>query len=269
MWIKVLDWCKLFQPTSFFIKLIVETIVDIRYFVIIFIVALMMFGVPMYILNLNRGADDMVVDETFGGIWILNAFYNQYMLSLGEFAIDNFAEGGQTYLCYFFFLCATFLTQITFLNMLIALMGDTFSKVMESQEMYALQTKLGIMNDYTALILDTEPKQDSEPYMFVITPKDEGGDDNSGSWEGNLSVIKKAVDKGLANMQKQLDKRMNQVQAQNIEAKARDTVFDKDSRGQYLRIMERFAAVDVRFNAIASDINVEKTDKIFEIVKRA
>ena len=57
LWIKVLDWCKLFNGTSFFIKLIIETIIDIRYFSLIFIVCLMMFGTPMYILNMNRGLE--------------------------------------------------------------------------------------------------------------------------------------------------------------------------------------------------------------------
>ena len=62
------------------------------------------------------------------------------MLSLGEFTIDNFDGEPQVYLCYIFFLCATFFTQITFLNMLIALMGDTYGKVMEAQETYQILT---------------------------------------------------------------------------------------------------------------------------------
>jgi len=74
--LKVLDWLKLFQPTSFFIRLITETLNDIRYFSLIFLVALFMFGTPMYILNMNRGADNAIVDEVFGGIWVFNVFYN-------------------------------------------------------------------------------------------------------------------------------------------------------------------------------------------------
>ena len=62
LWIKVLDWMKLFRPTSFFIRLITETINDIRHFFIIFMVALFMFGVPIYILNLNRGEDNAIMD---------------------------------------------------------------------------------------------------------------------------------------------------------------------------------------------------------------
>ena len=48
-----------------------------------------------------------------------------------------------------------------------------------------------------------------------------------------------------------------------MESKTRDLMNDKDSRGQYLRIMEKFANVDNRFNAI----DIEKTDRILEIVR--
>lgn len=92
LWIKVLDWCKLFQKTSFFIRLINETIYDIRYFMVIFVIALAMFGMPMYMLQLNRSDENPVVNEVFGEIWPLNMLYNQYMLSLGEFAMDHFDD---------------------------------------------------------------------------------------------------------------------------------------------------------------------------------
>ena len=55
------------------------------------------------------------------------------MLALGEFVMDGFKEHPQMFLVYIFFLGATFLTQITFLNMLIAIMGDTYGRVKENQ----------------------------------------------------------------------------------------------------------------------------------------
>ena len=85
--------------------------------------------------------------------------------------------------------------------MLIALMGDTFSKVIESKEQFGLMTKLDIMGDYSALILDQDEDDASKNFMFIITQKDDGGEDGA-NWEGNLSVIKKTVEKGLANLQK-------------------------------------------------------------------
>lgn len=47
-WLKVLDWLRLFEKTSFYIKLITETIYDIGYFMIIFVAALCMFGNTMF-----------------------------------------------------------------------------------------------------------------------------------------------------------------------------------------------------------------------------
>ena len=214
LWIRVLDWLKLFRPTSFFIRLISETCYDIRHFFIIFLTALFMFGVPIHILDLNRGEDNAIMDATFGEIWILNAFYNQYMLSLGEFSIDNYDDQPQVYLCYILFLGATFFTQITFLNMLVALMGDTYGKVMESQENYALQTQRSIMNDYTAMINDDVDEEDYRPFMIVVSQKGDG-DDAGGAWEGSLSVIKKTIDNGIGQLQKDVDKKLLTV-TQNL-----------------------------------------------------
>ena len=138
---------------------------------IIFFVSLMMFGTPMYMLQLNRNEDNAVVEEIFGPIWPMNAFYNQYMLSLGEFTIDAFDDNPQTYLCYMFFLVATFLTQVTLLNMLITLMGDTFGRVYEAKNQFGTMTKLDIMADYTAMIEDAKPEQKTDVYLFLVAPK--------------------------------------------------------------------------------------------------
>ena len=230
LWIKVFDWLKLFSQTSFFVKLIEETLIDIKHFIVIFFVALFMFGVPMYILGLNRGEDDGLVDEVFGTNWFLNSFYNQYMLSLGEFSIDNFEAGPQTILCYVLFLLATFITQITFLNMLIAIMGDSYAKVMESSERYGLQTRIDIMVNYTAMILDEDEDSQILPYLFIVTPKSEGNDEGGG-WEGNLTVIKKTVDAGINSLQKQLDKKLGAMKTSLLDSKTRDVRMEKDAKG--------------------------------------
>ena len=131
-------------------------------------VALLMFGVPLYLLQLNRTDDNAVVESKFGDIWLLNAFFNQYMLTLGEFTIDQYDDQPQVYLCYIFFLSATFFTQILFLNMLIAIMGDTYGRVTESMETYQLLTQREIGSQYTAMIDDPVDDNDYRPFLFII-----------------------------------------------------------------------------------------------------
>ena len=89
--------------------------------------------------------------------------------------------------------------------MLIAIMGDTFGRVIENKSNFGLQTKLSIMGDYTAVIDEKNSlktvcckskyplKQDKENYLFIVKPKSDGDDDNS-AWEGGLGLIKKSIE---------------------------------------------------------------------------
>jgi hypothetical protein len=54
------------------------------------------------------------------------------MLSQGDFKYDNYSdEYGDKILLWTSFLMATFLLVVVFMNMLIAIMGDTFAQVQE------------------------------------------------------------------------------------------------------------------------------------------
>jgi hypothetical protein len=52
-----------------------------------------------------------------------------YLLSLGEFDMDGFKEGPHKVVAWVFFLMGTFLCLLVFMNMLIAIMGETFAMV--------------------------------------------------------------------------------------------------------------------------------------------
>ena len=118
IWIKIFDWFRIFDATSFYIKLIMMTIADIMPFFFIFPVFLMTFGTALLILSTDRGDDNMIIDNYVGN-WVVNGLINQYLLSLGEFNIANFSKGPDKILIYTCFFLATFLTQVTALNMII------------------------------------------------------------------------------------------------------------------------------------------------------
>lgn len=66
VWTKMFDWLRMFDTTSFYIKLIVETIKAVLYFLIVFPVFLAMFGCSMYILDMNREGVDHYVNSNVG-----------------------------------------------------------------------------------------------------------------------------------------------------------------------------------------------------------
>ena len=155
LWIKMLDWLRLFPTTAFYMSLVKETILDISSFLIIMAVWYLLFGTAFYLLSYNR-QDDHAVIRDISPVWIIDAFQTEYELSLGEFqggleSIDASA-GDNLFLCYLFFGLASFFITIIFLNMMIAIMADTFAKVTENKDNRERITRLEIMGDYVDLI---------------------------------------------------------------------------------------------------------------------
>ena len=135
LWAKLFDWLRLFEPTSFYYKLVKSTFLDIKEFMILFSVALCMIGSAMYILEMDsEKSDDHEIIESFTGFFLLDSMYNQYVLSLGPAPDEFFKVHKTAVLLNLFFIFSSFFLTIVFLNMLIAIMGNTFSFVIERKQ---------------------------------------------------------------------------------------------------------------------------------------
>ena len=73
MMMKLFDWMRLFNKTAHYITLIKETLKDSWSFLIILIANLMLFGVPMHIIDFNRQKEDRIIQGDFQN-WIVNDF---------------------------------------------------------------------------------------------------------------------------------------------------------------------------------------------------
>lgn len=171
---------KLFKATSFFINLLNRTFSDKNFkaFTIMMIILICTFSNVVYIFNKTRG-----VREKDGEFWkdykdydgegtindeiftkdvpsdFLNSFFFSYKLSLGEFDTEGFRGENEMFL-WAIFIAATFLLQITFLNMLIAIMANTFYEVLANQQTATMRERIEILSDFRLVVrwlrLDTE-----------------------------------------------------------------------------------------------------------------
>ena len=76
LYLKSLAWLRLFSGTSFYIRLIIETIKDIAYFMVIVFIFLAAFANAIYILNLERIKTDwknLLIDSYTDGNTLTNA----------------------------------------------------------------------------------------------------------------------------------------------------------------------------------------------------
>jgi hypothetical protein len=52
LWLKVLNYLRIFKPTRFFIKMIIEMFIDIKSFLIVFFIAIFAFADTFYVLDM-------------------------------------------------------------------------------------------------------------------------------------------------------------------------------------------------------------------------
>ena len=79
LWMKLFDWMRLFDNTAFFIRLLTETIWDIRHFMAIMAILLMGFGSAIWFLSLNRNANDQgELVSQISRVWFVNTFQYVY-----------------------------------------------------------------------------------------------------------------------------------------------------------------------------------------------
>ena len=80
-----------------------------------------------------------------GDVWL--TFTSTYMMGLGEWETDEYENSPHTLALWIFFVLCTFLVQIVLLNLLIAIMEDTFDKVSEVREQALLQEICKIISE--------------------------------------------------------------------------------------------------------------------------
>ena len=139
------------------------------------------------------------------------------MLALGDWDTGTFAEGPNAVLIEIFFLAATFFTAVTALNMLIAIMSDTFNKVLEGYEHHSREMKLEILVDYMSCILTYEREKN---FIVLVKPVEIDPDDD---WGGAINMIKNSVEKNHDSLNEKFNAKLDIVKELVPEFKTRQT----------------------------------------------
>ena len=175
MWCRLFFWLRLFDKTAFFIRLLQETFTDILSFIVLYLTIITLYANVLFILNEKReyeGGNRLFEQRMGYGYDFVDAWINSYLLGLGEFEFEF--DGPNQGFIMTTFLIATFMIQITFLNMLIAVMGDTFSRVKENSLTSSMRERIRILADYRS-VHKVFRIDYSFQYIFVVKPSSQEG----------------------------------------------------------------------------------------------
>lgn len=173
-------------------------IIDIAPFMAILFISLLSFTNAFYIM------DKAVPENITGGSYSL-AFMYSYLTGLGEFAwgdisTDHYKVKYEVYFYILFFL-ATFFVQIVLLNLLIAIMGDTYDRVMEISEEAYTRELCSMIAEYYKFFPES---QFTDNFCIQYLKVEENDMDDMDSWSGKLTNLKIHIDKRLDKIAKNI-----------------------------------------------------------------
>ena len=87
-----------------------------------------------------------------------------------------------------FFILATFYTQVTMLNMLIAIMGDQFDYATENRIGFATSAKIDMVSSQAPALSTAAAFDETKVFMIVVTVV-EDEDESNNDWIGTISKI--------------------------------------------------------------------------------
>ena len=133
LFIKFTEILTLFDSISPFVDIVFKILHDIVFFLLIFCITIFMAANCFYLIGRNQiYFDEITVDEftdtPIGYDTLRKAIWYTWLLTLGEFDYGTFWLGNQqsAFLLVFFFTASTFMMIIHLLNMLIAIIGNTY-----------------------------------------------------------------------------------------------------------------------------------------------
>lgn len=92
-----------------------------------------------------------------------------YLISVGEFFYKNFSQPPNNILIWPMFIVCNFLMAVVFMNMLIAIMSQTFSEVNSTKIESELEQRIALMTDYEDLF-DMNKQFRGKKYIIHALP---------------------------------------------------------------------------------------------------
>ena len=172
MWIKMFYWLRIFSKTRYFIKLIVSTISDLLRFVYIVLVIMAAFVTIFFVISCNLTDEERKKKpylQNYTGSRIADAMITVYFIMVGEFFVDNFNQGPNQILLWPIFIICNFLLAVIFMNMIIAIMSQTYQEVSNRQLQSGLEQKIALISDYFDLV-DIHKVFSDKKYMIHAEP---------------------------------------------------------------------------------------------------
>ena len=182
---------RVIDGTRYYIRLILKSTYDIRYFIFVFFYSNLMIGC----LYSARSTNEL----TFKSIW-----YDMFCFNFGYFNADSLTSP----IDYGLFMYASIINIVIMLNLLISILGDT-------HEEFQLERNDANYIEKIEMCLEVQRlnfwKRNMSDKKFLQVIQQVGGENNDENWEGRIVYLENKIECAIENVQNLDSKLINQV----------------------------------------------------------
>lgn len=182
------------------IRVILVILSDMKGFIIIITMIILGFSLIFYEFERDEGNYQSYLLSTYG-------------LLYGNYDTDNLDLSATLVLVFILFLLS-----VVLLNLLIAIMGDSYDKVQERRILTDSKERIEMILESTLLVrFFLKGREEREGYLIFCEPVDSGDDDGdqlmtSDEWEGKINVLKKMIKQSEKDISKHFEQKVNRLE---------------------------------------------------------
>ena len=218
IWLKFLYFLRIFQGTGYLIKTIIAVVMDMRYFLLILLLTIVAFGDSFRAMSTSNLPQNMFIESWW------ESFTYVYRMILGDFSTEvtvlpggpeisnNYSSAGNgfgklaPFYCWALFYLCSVLNMIIMMNLLVAIISDSFSKINQLREQANYQEKCDIIGENTYLIPAARKRGfcPANRYLLVATDKKQ----ELGQQVRDVNFLVKDTHRKIAESQAQMERRL-------------------------------------------------------------
>lgn len=229
-WTRLISYLRGFEGTAFMIRLIIEVIFDIRYFLILILLFTLSFNCALYVIQSSFNDSDTNYINFF------DMFTLCYRLLLGDYTNYDNLEVEFSYYVWFLMIIFTLLLTVILLNLLISIIGNTFNTVFSSKNSTRTYELIKLMSEVNGI--DDQAKENCEQlreqkilgkYFFCfyndvneekIIEQNEFMKtmlENNKIYNEKLEDIQDKIEENSSNLEKKFEKIENELASNSVE----------------------------------------------------
>lgn len=171
MWFKFLYFLRIFKNTGYLIRMIIQVCYDMRHFFLVLLITIIAFSDSFLSLSLANTSDETQFVKT-----LPESIVYTYRLILGDWDTENFGEVS-TLLVWTLFLLCTIFNMIVMLNLLIAIISESFAQVTANSENAQYQEMAALISENAYLIPQWEKDAYAQKDRLILAVSNLAADD--------------------------------------------------------------------------------------------